>query len=99
MKTLCQQDIEPTAKFATFQPLGKRIVVKLTTEQRAGSLWIPESAQKTSTRVTVVAVGLKVTEVKVGDIVHYNGKWDDADHALGKDYALIQEGDVIAVEE
>ncbi len=52
------------------RPLRDRVVARRFDEKdEIGLIYLPESAREKSTRCTVLAVGPKAKEVKVGDVV------------------------------
>lgn len=80
---------------STLKPLADRIIVQrfdAETKSRGG-LIIPDSVQEKPQRGKVVAIGMQVKELKVGDVVlfkKYSGS--EADAAL-----IMKEEDVMAV--
>lgn len=93
------------------QPIGNKLVVKkLGTEEKTTSgLFIPQSAQETSNRGVVVAVGrgkwCKVTgnilpiEVNVGDEVIFKEHSGTDVKVNGEWFTILRADDVYAVEE
>ena len=89
------------------KPLGSRVIVELNKENQGkiGSLYVPESAQKTPNQATVVAVGpgAKVngifvpTTLKVGQKVlmpQFGGQVIKYEKG---EYTVISEEDILAV--
>ncbi len=89
------------------KPLGDRVLIKPveTSEDKVGSLYIPDSAKEKPQEGIIEAVGPgrndggKVTpmEVKVGDKVLY-GKYAGTEIKQdGKEYLIVRESDILAV--
>jgi chaperonin GroES len=97
-----------TAKKVTLRPLHDRILVKRLeeTEERHGSIIIPDSAKEKPQEGKVVAVGNgKVTddgkklplEVKAGDRILF-GKYSGSEVKLnGQEYLTMREEDVLGI--
>jgi chaperonin GroES len=89
------------------RPLGDRVLIEVLEEelQKAGALFIPDTAKEKPQQGKVVAVGkgrfedgkLVPLDVKEGDTVLY-GKYAGTEikHG-GKDYLIVRESDVLAV--
>jgi chaperonin GroES len=89
------------------KPLADRVVVEpnTTSEEKIGSIIVPDTAKEKPQEGKVVAVGtgryedgkLVAPEVKIGDKVLY-GKYSGTEikHA-GKDYLIIRESDILAI--
>ncbi|NBU05817.1 MAG: co-chaperone GroES [Sphingobacteriia bacterium] len=81
-------------------PIGKKLLIKqkkAETFYKNTNIIIPDAAQKTENKGTVVAVGEGITEIKIGDEVQYS------EHCLptsmmhdNEEHLLIHEGDVYA---
>jgi len=93
----------------TLRPLHNRIVVERAeqkTEQKQGSIIIPDSAKEKPQEATVVAVGpgkrdkdgkVQPLDVKVGDRVLI-GKYSGSDvNVENKEYVILTEDEVLAV--
>lgn len=89
------------------KPLADRVVVepKSESEEKIGSLYVPDTAKEKPQEGTVVAIGsgryedgkLVPLEVKVGDKVLY-GKYSGTEVKQGgKDYLIIRESDILGV--
>ncbi|MCB1316290.1 MAG: co-chaperone GroES [Leptospiraceae bacterium] len=89
------------------KPLGDRVLVKPLedTEEKIGSLYVPDSAKEKPQEGTVKAVGPGRTEdgkvvapsVKVGDRVLY-GKYSGTEIKQGgEDLLIVRESDILAV--
>lgn len=90
------------------KPLGDRVIVepKKESEEKVGSLYIPDTAKEKPQIGTVIAVGqgkyedgkLVPMEVKAGDTVLY-GKYSGTEiKQAGKEYLIIRESDILAVD-
>lgn len=90
------------------KPLGDRVIVepKKESEEKIGSLYIPDTAKEKPQIGTVIAVGqgkyedgkLVPMEVKAGDTVLY-GKYSGTEiKQAGKEYLIIRESDILAVD-
>ncbi len=91
----------------TIKPLGDRVLVRPLTqsEEKVGSLYIPDTAKEKPQEGVVEAVGpgrtedgkLVAMEVKVGDRVLY-GKYSGTEIKKdGKEMLMIRESDILAV--
>ena len=92
------------------RPLHNRIVVERVeeSEQKAGSIIIPDSAKEKPQQASVIAVGpgkldddgkRRPVDVKVGDRVLI-GKYSGTDISVdGNDYVILTEDEVLAVVE
>ena len=89
------------------KPLGDRILIepKKDSEEKIGSLYVPDTAKEKPQEGTVIAVGTGryesgqqiKPEVKVGDKVLF-GKYSGTDIKQdGKDYLIIREFDILAI--
>ncbi len=90
------------------KPLADRVVVKPLeeTEQKKGSIIIPDTAKEKPQQGKIVAVGPgKVSdegkkiamELKKGDVVLY-GKYSGTEVTIdGGEYLILREGDVLAI--
>ena len=82
-----------------FKPLGERVLVKRTEVENktASGIYIPDNAKEKPHTAEVVAIGSKVEDVKVGDVVvfeQYRGSEIKID---GKDYLVLNIENVIGV--
>ncbi|MBL8019004.1 MAG: co-chaperone GroES [Leptospirales bacterium] len=91
----------------TIKPLGDRVLVRPLnqTEEKVGSLYIPDTAKEKPQEGVVEAVGPGKTEdgktialeVKVGDRVLY-GKYSGTEIKKdGKEMLIVRESDILAV--
>ncbi len=89
------------------KPLGDRVLIRPLeeTEERIGSLYIPDTAKEKPQEGSVEAVGPGRTEdgkqiapeVKVGDRVLY-GKYSGTEiKHNGTDYLIVRESDILAI--
>ncbi|MCW7463270.1 co-chaperone GroES [Leptospira limi] len=92
---------------ASIKPLGDRVVVepKNESEEKIGSIIVPDTAKEKPQEGKVIAVGqgryedgkLVPLEVKVGDTVLY-GKYSGTEIKQGgKELLIIRESDILAV--
>ncbi len=90
---------------SSIKPLGDRVVVEPRTEseEKIGSIIVPDTAKEKPQEGKVVAVGqgkyedgkLVALEVKVGDTVLY-GKYSGTEIKQGgKDFLIIRESDIL----
>ena len=80
------------------KPLGSRVLIEQTIQERVGMIFIPETglAQQKDEGL-IVGIGAEVTHVKVGDYVIY-GKYSGMPLRLGqKRYLVLDVGDIAAV--
>ncbi len=81
-------------------PVGKKLLIK---QNKANAYFkntniiIPEASQKNENKGTVIAVGVGITEIEIGDVIQYS------EHCLpttmmhnDEEHLLIHEGDVFA---
>ncbi len=90
------------------KPLGDRVVIRpldAASEEKVGSIFIPDTAKEKPQEGTIEAVGpgrtedgkLIAPEVKVGDRVLY-GKYSGTEvKREGKDYLIVRESDILAI--
>ncbi len=89
------------------KPLGDRILVKAleASEEKVGSLYIPDTAKEKPQEGVVEAVGpgrtedgkLIAPEVKVGDKILY-GKYSGTEiKSSGQEYLIVRESDILAI--
>jgi chaperonin GroES len=81
------------------KPLLNRVVIEQDLAQTTtfGGLILPDSAQERPLSGTIVAKGEKATLVEVGDSVLYQ-KYRGTDITIdGKDYMIMQQEDILAV--
>ena len=80
------------------KPIGARIVVEQTEAQKnVGGIIIPDIMAGNTNRGVVVAVGEKVEETHVGDVVILEPFKSQELELEGKKYLIINEANVIAV--
>jgi chaperonin GroES len=100
-------NILPGGMLMTIKPLGDRVLVRPLnqSEEKIGSLYIPDTAKEKPQEGVVEAVGPGRTEdgktiapeVKVGDRVLY-GKYSGTEIKKdGKEMLIIRENDILAV--
>ena len=91
----------------SIKPLGDRVLIEpiKDTEEKIGSIYVPDTAKEKPQEGTVVAVGTgryesgnKISpEVKVGDKVLF-GKYSGSEiKQNGKDYLMIREFDILGI--
>jgi len=91
------------------KPIADRIIVEIVEpdEEKVGSIYVPDTAKEKPQQGKVIAVGdgrrdgkdIIPLTVKVGNIVLF-GKYSGAEIKHdGKDYLIINEGDVLAIVE
>lgn len=89
------------------KPLGDRVLIepKRESEEKIGSLYVPDTAKEKPQEGKVVEVGsgryedgkLVPLEVKVGDSVLY-GKYSGTEIKQGgKEYLIVRESDILAI--
>ena len=89
------------------KPLGDRVLIRTLTdsEEKIGSIYIPDTAKEKPQEGIVEAVGpgrtengkLVTPEVKVGDKVLY-GKYSGTEVKQGgKEYLIVRESDILAI--
>ena len=91
------------------RPLHDRVVIEVldALEKSAGGIIIPDSAKEKPQKGKIVAAGLGVANadgkvlpltVKVGDVVLF-AKWGGTEIKVGgKDYLILKESDILAIE-
>jgi chaperonin GroES len=94
--------------FMNIRPLHDRVVVKRIeqSEQKQGSLYIPDSAKEKPQEGEVVAVGkgkrddkgdVHTLDVKVGDRILF-GKYSGSDIKMdGEEYLIMREDEILGV--
>ena len=93
-----------------FKPLSNRVLIECleVIEKTDGGIFIPNTAQETSTNGKVIAVGkgmvtydgkLQPMEVEVGDLIVFE-KYSGINKVLidGRDYIIIREDEIIGKE-
>ena len=83
-----------------FKPLGERVLVKRTEVENktASGIYIPDNAKEKPHTAEVVAIGNKVEDVKVGDIVMLDPYKRVAEVKLeGEDYLVVDIENVMGV--
>ena len=80
------------------KPLASRVVAtrKQAEEKTASGLFLPESSKEKPVLATVVAVGLEVTAVAVGDTIVYKEYTTTELTVDGQEYLIVKEDDVLA---
>ena len=81
------------------QPLAEYIVAEQEEAETktASGIYLPDKAAEKPEIAKVVAVGKKVQEVKVGDLVVYGGYSHPKVKDGAKEYLLVKEEDIYAV--
>lgn len=90
------------------EPLADRVVIKTTeeTEEKAGSIIIPDTAKEKPNQGTVVAVGpgkiskdgkLLPMEIKIEDKVLYRSNSGTEVNIEGQEYLIMRESEILAV--
>ncbi|MBP7742336.1 MAG: co-chaperone GroES [Aliarcobacter sp.] len=82
-----------------FRPLGERILVKRAEveSKTASGIYIPDNAKEKPQTASVVAIGTKVEDIKVGDTIvfeQYRGTEFKLD---GQEYLILNLENVIGV--
>ncbi|MCX6806128.1 MAG: co-chaperone GroES [Patescibacteria group bacterium] len=79
-------------------PLADRIVLEQLKqeEQTKSGIILPDSAQEKPKMAKVLAVGVKVEEVKEGDVVLYKSYGPDDVKVDGQDFMIAKEEDILA---
>lgn len=82
-----------------FKPLKDRVFVTYAEEEEktAGGLYVPETAREKPQKGKVEAVGSKVKEVKVGDMVLFDKYSGSKIKADDKDYLIVKEEDILGI--
>lgn len=81
------------------QAFGDRVIVleDVHDETSAGGVFLPPSAREETNKGTVVSVGNRVTDVKVGDVVLFT-KYEGREHKEeGKTFVILREGEIPTV--
>ncbi len=91
------------------KPLSDQVLIEALPEETktASGIILPETAQEKPQQGKVVAVGpgrvtddgklVKVTDIKVGDVVLYK-KWGGTEVKIdGKEYLLVAHNDILAI--
>ena len=80
------------------KPLADRVVAvrEKAQEKTASGLYLPDSSKEKPVMATVVAVGLKVEQVAVGDKIVYK-EYSTTDLKINEtEYLIVKEDDVLA---
>ncbi len=83
-----------------FQPLNKLVLVepKEVVNKTAGGIIIPDNAEKQKpTTATVLAVGEKVSTVKVGDNVVFTAYSGNEIELDGNKYTVLEQKEILGV--
>ena len=84
-------NLKPTAGYLLIEPLEKEI-------KTASGIYLPDNAGEKPQKGKVLAVGLKTSLVKIGDVVFYK-KWGGNEVKIdNKEYLFVKFEDVLAVE-
>jgi chaperonin GroES len=80
------------------KPLADYVVAKQeeAESKTASGLYLPEKAAEKPKTATVVAVGKKVVDIKVGDRIIYKNYGPVEAKVGGVDYLIIDEEDILA---
>ena len=74
----------------------RRVLEQLKQEEQTKSgIILPDSAQEKPKMAKVLAVGVKVEEVKEGDVVLYNSYGPDDVKVDGQDFMISKEEDIL----
>lgn len=82
------------------KPILDRVIIKQEdpNDKTKGGILLPDTAKNEKPKGKIMAIGNKVTEVKVGDTVlfnvNYHQKFKTAD---GIEYVTINEADILAI--
>lgn len=78
-------------------PFGERVLVKRGTEEKIGSLYIPEEAKKSSLKGIVIEKGPDCVWVAIGDEILF-GRYSGFELPIEgfKDHLIMNETDIIA---
>lgn len=80
------------------EPMGSRLIAKQFDDDKVGSIYVPETAQKASLRATVVATGPDCEFVTNGDIIIF-GRYAKFDIPLRgeewRDHFVMNEDDIL----
>lgn len=82
----------------TIQPLAEYVVAVAEAAQTktASGIYLPEAAAEKPKTAKVVAVGKKVSDVKVGDRIIYKSFSSTEVKLDGQEYILVEEEDILA---
>lgn len=83
----------------SFQPLGKRVLVKRIEEEAktASGIIIPDSAKEKPLQAKVVAVSSKVKSIAVDDTVVF-GKFGGAEITIdGEEFLVLNSADIFGI--
>lgn len=82
-----------------FKPLGERVLVKRTEveSKTASGIILVDSAKEKPNTATVVAIGTKVEDVKVGDTVVFEQYRGTEFQLEGEDYLVLNLENIIGV--
>ena len=81
------------------KPLGNIVLLEVLEAQdkTEGGFILPDAVKEIPQEMKVIAIGDKVTKVKVDDVVLTRNEWDKRVKVEGKDVLLIKEEHVIAI--
>lgn len=80
-----------------FHPLPGKVAVEVDKSEKQGILYLPASAQESRVYGRVIAIGLDVEDVKVGDEILF-GKNSGVKVSLGRGEAVIlRESEILTV--
>jgi chaperonin GroES len=82
-----------------FRPMGSGVVIERheAKDKTEGGLYIPEQAKKQPHKGTVMAIGPKVVDLVVGDVVMFSPYSGSSIVLDGKDYLLIGDINLLGV--
>ena len=82
-----------------FQPLGDRVFVTYTEEMErtSGGIYVPDTAKEKPQRGTVLAIGKKVENVKVGDQVLFDKYSGSKLRIDDEDCLILKEEDILGI--
>ncbi len=89
--------VATTESKVTIEPLGSNVLIlpDETIKESEGGLYIPDTAQTTNPRGTIVAVGTKVEFVKPNDRVKYSTASGQQIEEAGIKYLLMHEMEIL----
>ncbi len=82
-----------------FKPLGERVLVERTEVENktASGIIIPDNAKEKPQTAKVIAVGSKVEDIKVGDVVVFEQYRGSEIKLEGKDYLILNLENIMGI--
>ena len=82
-----------------FKPLGERVLAKRTEveEKTASGIILVDSAKEKPNTATVVAIGTKIEDIKVGDTIVFEQYRGTEFELEGEDYLILNLENIIGV--